>query len=39
MGGVVDIYLDWLNEELDCSIEEITEELAKMIVRISKDFL
>ena len=39
MGGVVDIYLDWLNDELDCSLDEITEELAKMIKRISKEFL
>jgi len=39
MGGVVDIYLQWLNGELNSSIEELTDELAKMIVRISKDYI
>ena len=39
IGGVVDIYLEWINGELDCSVDEITEELAKMIVRVSQRYL
>ncbi|MBQ2706056.1 MAG: TetR/AcrR family transcriptional regulator C-terminal domain-containing protein [Agathobacter sp.] len=39
MGGVVDIYIGWLNDEIDCSLDEITEELAKMIMRISKGYM
>lgn len=39
MGGVVDIYIGWLNDEMDCSLDEITEELAKMIMRISKGYM
>jgi len=39
MGGVVDIYLQWLNGDLNGSIEELTDELAKMIIRMSKDYI
>lgn len=39
MGGAADLYMQWLNGEVDCSIEELTSELAKMIVRVSKDYL
>ena len=39
MGGVVDIYIEWINGQVDCSLDEITEELAKMIQRISKEYL
>ena len=37
-GGVVDIYLEWLSGEIDCTIDEITEELAKVIMRFSKGY-
>ena len=39
MGGVIDIYLQWINGELDCSLDELTEELANMIIRISKEYM
>lgn len=39
LDGVVDIYIEWLNDEIDCSLDEITEELAKMIMRISKGYM
>ena len=38
-GGVVDIYLEWINGEIDCTLDEITEELSKMIMRVSKAYL
>lgn len=38
MGGIVDVYTQWLVGKIDCSLEEITEQLAKMIVRASEGF-
>lgn len=37
MGGIVDVYTQWLRGNMDCSLEEITEQLAKMIIRANKD--
>lgn len=39
MGGVVDVYSQWLNNELDCSLNDLTEQIAKLIVSVSDDFL
>jgi len=39
MGGVVDIYLQWLNGKLNGSIDELTDELAKLLIRMSKDYI
>jgi len=39
MGGVVDLYVQWLNGEIDCTGDELTEELAKMIRRAFKHYL
>ena len=39
MGGAADLYMQWINGDIKCSIEELTSELAKMIVRVSKDYL
>lgn len=39
MGGVVDIYIEWINGHVDCSLDEITEELAKMVQRIAREYL
>lgn len=38
MGGIVDIYTQWLNGTVDCSLDDLTEEFAKMIVRTGKQF-
>lgn len=35
MGGIVDVYTQWLMGKIDCSLDEITEQLAKMIIRAS----
>lgn len=37
MGGVVDVYTQWLNGEMDTSLEELTNQLANMILRTMKD--
>ena len=33
MGGVVDAYTQWINGEIDCSLDELTEKLARLIMR------
>lgn len=33
MGGVVDVYTQWLNGDIDTSLDELTNQLANMIVR------
>ena len=38
MGGIVDVYTQWLNGMIDCSIDELTDQLANMILRASKSF-
>lgn len=38
MGGVVDVCTQWLNGEILCSLNDLTSELAKLIIRTSKDF-
>lgn len=35
MGGITDVYTQWLYGEIDCSIEDITDQLSKMILRSS----
>lgn len=37
MGGVVDVYTQWLNGDIDTSLEELTNQLANMITRTMKD--
>ena len=36
MGGVVDVYTQWLYGVIDCSLEELTDQLANMIQRSAK---
>lgn len=38
MGGIVDVYTQWLNGVIECSIDELTDQLANMILRSSKIF-
>lgn len=38
MGGIVDVYMQWLNGEISCSIDQLTDELSKMIIRFSSDY-
>ncbi len=37
MGGVVDVYTQWLNGDMDTSLDELTNQLANMITRTMKD--
>lgn len=39
MGGVVDVYTQWLYGVIDCSLDELTEQLAHMIQRSAGMFL
>lgn len=32
MGGVVDVYTQWLNGVIDCSLEDLTDQLANMLL-------
>ena len=36
--GVVDVYLEWINGEIDCSLDDITDEIAKLIMRVSQRY-
>lgn len=36
MGGIVDVYTQWLSGVIDCSLEELTDELSKMVLRTTK---
>lgn len=36
MGGVVEVYTQWLNGVIDCSLEELTEQLAEMILKMTE---
>ena len=33
MGGIVDVYTQWMNGVIDCSLDELTEQLSKMILK------
>jgi len=35
MGGVVDVYTQWLNGVIDCSLEDITDQLANMLLYVT----
>lgn len=39
MGGVVDVYTQWLYGAIDCSLDELTEQLTHMIQRSAGMFL
>lgn len=39
MGGVVDIYSQWLNNEIDCSLSDLTDVLSRLIIRSAKDLV
>ena len=36
MGGIVDVYTQWLSGVIDCSLEELTEELSNMVILTTK---
>ena len=36
MGGVIDVYTQWLYGVIDCSLDELTEQLANMIQRSAR---
>lgn len=39
MGGVVDVYSQWLNNEIDCSINDLTEQISRLIIRANNQFV
>ena len=36
MGGAIDVYVQWLYGVIDCSLDELTDQLANMIQRSAK---
>lgn len=38
MGGVADVYTQWLYGEIDCSLEELTDQLAEMILKTTESY-
>ena len=36
MGGIVDVYTQWLYGAIDCSLDDITEQLSNMILRLAE---
>ena len=39
MGGVVDVYTQWLNGVIDCSLEDLTDQLANILLHSKKVWL
>lgn len=39
IGGIFDVYTQWLYGDLACSLEEITNDFADMIVKSAEDFI
>ena len=39
IGGIMNTYQQWAEEKIDCSLEEISEEIAVMIRKSGTDFL
>ena len=39
MGGVVDVYTQWLNGVIDCSLEDLTDQLANILLHSTKVWL
>lgn len=39
MGGVVDVYTQWLNGVIDCSLEDLTDQLANIVLHSTKVLL
>lgn len=39
MGGIVDVYTQWLNGRIDCSLEDLTDQLANTILRSTRVFV
>ncbi|MBP3677897.1 MAG: TetR/AcrR family transcriptional regulator C-terminal domain-containing protein [Agathobacter sp.] len=37
MGGIVDVYTQWLNGVIDCSLDELTDELSNMVILTTKN--
>ena len=35
LGGIADVYTQWLEGVIDCSIEELTDQLAELVVRMT----
>ena len=38
MGGVVEVYTQWLYGVIDCSLEELTDQLAEMILKTTETY-
>ena len=38
MGGVADVYTQWLYGEIDCSLEELTDQLSEMILKTTESY-
>lgn len=39
MGGILDVYTQWLNGVIDCSLDELTEQLANIILRSTQSYM
>lgn len=37
-GGIINLYQEWFNETLDCSLNDIALEISKLLIAESKDF-
>ena len=37
-GGIINLYQEWFNAVLDCSLNDIALEISKLLIVESKDF-
>lgn len=38
MGGFVDVYTQWLNEEMECSLDDMVDETTKLLIRVYESY-
>ncbi len=36
MGGIVEVYTQWMNGVIDCSLDDLTDQLANMVLRSTR---
>ena len=39
VGGIIDVYSQWIQGKLDCTLDEISSDIAKLIVKSADEIL
>ena len=38
ISGIIDIYTQWINGEMDCTFDELTEQLIQLVIRAAEPY-